>query len=138
MSLRHVILCRTGRAVALAALLLPAPAGAATLKQVTTIDLAGPPGKCFDYLTIDYKDHYLLSAHLAAGLLYVIDLRTNKLVKAISDVPGVEGVEYAEDLGKVYTSDWWENKVGVVALDQMKVVKKISKGCGHHSPGMHH
>ena len=52
----------------------------ATLKQVATIDLPGPAGKRFDYLTIDYDDGYLLSAHLGAGLLYVIDLKTNKVV----------------------------------------------------------
>src|ERR1700675_72559 len=76
-----------------------------TLKQIAAFDLPGPAGKRFDYLTIDYEDHYLLSAHLAAGILYVIDLRTNKLVKAIPDVPGVEGVEYVPGLKKVYTSD---------------------------------
>lgn len=103
-----------------------AGAQAATLKKVAIIDLPGPPGKRFDYLTIDYKNDYLLSAHLAAGILYVIDLKTNKLVKAIPDVPGVEGVVFAPDLNKVYTSDWWENKIGVISLDQMKVVKKLS------------
>jgi hypothetical protein len=66
----------------------------ATLKSVLTIDLPGPAGKRFDYLTIDYDDHYLLSAHLAAGLLYVVDLRTNQVVKAIPDVLGVESVEF--------------------------------------------
>jgi len=95
------------------------------LKQVATIDLPGPPGKRFDYLTIDHPDHYLLSAHLGAGLLYVIDVRTNQVVKAVPDVPGVEGVEFVPELKKVYTSDWWENKIGVVDLQQMKVVKKI-------------
>jgi hypothetical protein len=55
----------------------PSPAGT-TLKQVAVIDLPGPAGKRFDYLTIDYDDGYLLSAHLGAGLLYVIDLKTNK------------------------------------------------------------
>src|SRR5437879_12465420 len=85
----------TSWAVALAALLLPVPlVGAATLKQVAPIDLPGPPGKRFDYLTIDYNHRHLRSAHLAAGLLYVIDLNTNTLVKAIPGVPGVEGVEW--------------------------------------------
>jgi DNA-binding beta-propeller fold protein YncE len=106
-------------------LLLGQLAWAATLKQVSVIDLPGPPGKRFDYLTIDHQHRYLLSAHLAAGLLYVIDLNTNKLVEAIPDVPGVEGVEYAPDLNKVYTSDWWENKIGVIDLAQMKVVNKL-------------
>src|SRR5487761_210792 len=88
-------------------LLFAGAAIAAVLKPIATIDLPGPKGKRFDYLTIDYPDHYLLSAHLAAGLLYVIDLHTNKLVKAIPDVPGVEGVTFVPDLDKVYTSDWF-------------------------------
>ena len=99
--------------------------GAQTLKQVATINLPGPAGKRFDYLTIDTPDHYLLSAHLGAGILYVIDLRNNRLVKAIPDVPGVEGVEYVPELHKVYTSDWYENKIGVIDLRQFKLIKKI-------------
>jgi len=97
----------------------------ATLKSVLTIDLFGPVGKRFDYLMIDYDDHYLLSAHLAAGLLYVIDLRTNQVVKTIPDVPGVEGVEFVPELKKVYTSDAGDNTIGVVDLKQMKVIKKL-------------
>ena len=106
-------------------ILLTPVARSQTLKKVDTFDLPGPPGKRFDYLTIDYKHDYLLSAHLGAGLLYVIDLKTNKLVKAIPDVPGIEGVEYAPDVNKIYTSNWTENKIGVIPLDQMQVVKKL-------------
>ncbi len=101
------------------------PPSGHVLKELAVIDLPGPPGKRFDYLTIDPEDHYLLSAHLGAGLLYVIDMRTNKLVKAIPDVPGVEGVEYVSELKKVYTSDWYENKIGVIDLREMRVIKKI-------------
>lgn len=110
-----------------AAMLLLAAVSSAgqTLKRVATIDLPGPQGKRFDYLTIDYQDHYLLSAHLGAGILYVIDLRNNRLIKAIPDVPGVEGVEYVPELHKVYTSDWLENKIGVIDLRQFKVIRKI-------------
>ena len=102
----------------------PPPAGT-TLKQVATIDLPGPAGKRFDYLTIDYDDGYLLSAHLGAGLLYVIDLKTNKVVMTIPDVPGVEGVEYVPELKKIYTSDWHEKKIGVIDLRQGKVIAKL-------------
>ena len=98
-----------------------APSDGTTLKQVATIDLPGPAGKRFDYLTIDYDDGYLLSAHLGAGLLYVIDLKTNKVVKTIPDVPGVEGVEYVPELKKIYTSDWHEKKIGVIDLRQSEV-----------------
>src|SRR5205085_2924985 len=95
------------------------------LRSVLSFDLPGPTGKRFDYLTIDYDDHYLLSAHLAAGLLYVIDLRTNQVVKAIPDVPGAEGVEFVPELKKVYTSNAGDNTIGVIDLKQMKVIKKL-------------
>ena len=71
-----------------------------TLKKVAEFDLPGPSGKRFDYLTIDPDDHYLLSAHLAAGQTYVIDLRTNKVVATVADTPGAEGVEYVSELKK--------------------------------------
>src|SRR6266849_8875960 len=102
-----------------------APTFGQTLKQIASFDLPGPAGKRFDYLTIDYEDHYLLSAHLAAGLLYVIDTRTNTVVKAIPGVPGVEGVEYVPGLKKVYTSNSGDNKIGVVDLKTMKVIKTL-------------
>ena len=48
--------------------LQPGPSASAAepalLKKVAVIDLPGPAGKRFDYLTMDYDDHYLLSAHL--------------------------------------------------------------------------
>jgi YVTN family beta-propeller protein len=96
-----------------------------TLKKITEFDLPGPGGKRFDYLTIDPEDHYLLSAHLAAGQTYVIDLRSNKVVATVTDTPGAEGVEYVPELKKFYTSNAGDNTVGVVDLRQMKVVKKI-------------
>jgi hypothetical protein len=85
---------------------------AQTLKQIATIDLPGPKGERFDYLTMDDEDHYLLSAHLGPGILYVIDVRTNKLLKAIPGVPGITGVEYVPGLRKVYTSDRGEERLG--------------------------
>src|SRR5262245_64479767 len=95
-------------------------AGAGTvggpLRKMAEFELPGPPGKRFDYLTIDEDDNYLLSAHLAAGLLHVIDLKTNAVVKTVRDVPGVEGVAYIAEGKKVYTANWEENQMGVVDL----------------------
>ena len=99
---------------------------AQTLKQIATIDLPGPKGERFDYLTMDDDDHFLLSAHLGPGILYVIDVRTNKLVQAIPGVPGITGVEYVPGLRKVYTSDWGEEKIGVVDLRSMSVIKRLA------------
>ena len=96
-----------------------------SLRKVGTIDLPGPKGQRFDYLTTDEEDHYLLSAHLGPGILYVIDLRTDKLVKAIPGLPGITGLEYVPGLHKVYTSNWGENKIGVVDTKSMRVVKRL-------------
>ena len=96
-----------------------------TLKKIAAFDLPGPVGKRFDYLTIDPDDHYLISAHLAAGQTYVIDLRSNKVVATVKDTPGAEGVEYVPELKKFYTSNASDNTIGVVDLRQMKVIKKL-------------
>ena len=99
---------------------------AQTLKQIATIDFPGVKGARFDYLTMDDEDHYLLSAHLDPGILYVIDVRTSKLVKAVPGVPGITGLEYVPGLRKVYTSDWGEEKIGVVDLRIMSVIKRLA------------
>lgn len=96
-----------------------------SLKKVAEFDLPGPGGKRFDYLTIDSADHYLFSAHLAAGQTYVIDMRTNKVVATVAETPGAEGIEYVPELRKFYTSNAGDNTIGVVDLRQMKVVKKL-------------
>lgn len=96
-----------------------------TLRKIATIDLPGPKGQRFDYLTMDDEDGYLLSAHLGPGILYVINVRTNALVKAIPGVPGITGLEYVPGLRKVYTSDWGEEKIGVVDLHSMTVIKRL-------------
>jgi glutamine cyclotransferase len=95
------------------------------LKRVGVIDLPGPKGQRFDYLTMDDEDHYLLSAHLGPGILYVIDVRTHALVGAIHGVPGITGLEYVPGLHKVYTSNWGEEKIGVVDLRRMEVIKRL-------------
>src|SRR5215471_13688347 len=100
--------------------------GPKLLKQVGLIELPGPKGKRFDYLTIDSSRHLLLSTHLGAGLLYAVDLRTNKVVKTFEDLPGIEGVELAPDVNKAYTSNWHEDKIGVIDLQQMKLIKKLA------------
>jgi DNA-binding beta-propeller fold protein YncE len=95
------------------------------LRKIAVIDVPGPKGQRFDYLTIDAEDRYLLSAHLGPGILYVVDMRTNKLVKAISGLPGITGLEYIPGLHKVYTSNWGEEKIGIVDLRTMSVIKRL-------------
>jgi len=96
-----------------------------TLRQIAKFDLPGPEGKRFDYLTVDDEDHFLLSAHLGPGILYVIDLRSNKVVRAVPGLPGITGLEFVPGTHKVYTSDWGEEKIGIVDLQSMTVIKRL-------------
>lgn len=95
------------------------------LRAVGTIALPGAAGKRFDYLTIDYQRGQLWSAHLGANQTYVIDLKTNRLVKTIADTPGVEGLEVVSDLNKVYTCNWGDHTIGVIDANHLRVVQKI-------------
>jgi DNA-binding beta-propeller fold protein YncE len=95
------------------------------LRKVASIDLPGPTGQRFDYLAIDEEDHYVLSAHLGPGLLYVVDTKTNKVVNTIHGLPGITGLEYVPGFHKVYTSNWGEEKVGVVDLRAKSVIKRL-------------
>ena len=103
----------------------PPAADHPSLRQVVEFELPGPPGKRFDYLTIDEDDNHLLSAHLGAGLLHVVDLRANAVVKTVPDVPGIEGVAYIAEGKKIYTANWGENKIGVIDVARMAVVKRL-------------
>src|SRR5882762_1267380 len=123
---RQAILLVTRVFVLSGALGLAARPAIPTLKKLTEFDLPGPPGKRFDYLTITPDALYLLSAHVAAGQMYVIDLRTNKVVATVLDTPGAEGFKNVTELMKAYTSNAGESRTGVVDLRQMKVIKKIT------------
>lgn len=118
---------RRGFAACLLAI-LAVPAYSAVLKELAAIDLPGPRGEHFDHLTMDYEHDYLLSAYLGPGILYVINVRTNKLVDAVHGLPGITAPIYVPGLEKVYACDWGEDKVGVVSLKDMKVIKKMSTG----------
>src|SRR6202162_5322942 len=122
--MRNILLFLTAGLLGLV-LSADAQTGAPTLRKVASYDLPGPGGKRFDYLTIDDDDNYLLSAHLAAGQTYVIDLATNKVVATVTDTPGAEGVEYVPELRKFYTSNANAKTIGVVDLKQIKVFKKL-------------
>lgn len=95
------------------------------LRRITQVELPGPKGKRFDYVTVDPDDHFVVVAHMHGDQTYFVDARTNQLVAAITDTPGVEGVEYVPDQRKVYTSNSGDNTIGVIDIAQRKVIKKL-------------
>jgi hypothetical protein len=84
------------------------------------------------YLTDEAREpRALLSAHLGPGLLYVVDVGTNSLVRVIPNVPGITGVEYIPALHHVYTSDWGEEKIAArqSQLDPLENDIRLGKDC---------
>jgi DNA-binding beta-propeller fold protein YncE len=95
------------------------------LRRITAIELPGPQGQRFDYLTLDAASGLLYATHLGAGRLYIVDVKTNQVRHTISDLPGIEGVEVVPEAHKAYTSDWYEDKIAVIDLQSWSVIKKI-------------
>jgi YVTN family beta-propeller protein len=95
------------------------------LRKITQVELPGPKGKRFDYLTVDPDDHFVIVAHMHGNQTYFIDTRTNQVAATIVDTPGVEGVEYVPDGKKVYTSNSGDSTIGVIDIAQRKVIKKL-------------
>jgi YVTN family beta-propeller protein len=95
------------------------------LRTIAQVELPGPKGKRFDYLTVDPDDHFVIVAHMHADQTYFVDTRTNQVAATITDTPGVEGVEYVPDERKVYTSNSGDNTIGVIDIAQRKVIKKL-------------
>src|SRR5258706_11018478 len=95
------------------------------LRKVAQVELLGPKGKRFDYLTIDPDDHFVIVAHMHGNETYFVDTRTNQLAATITDTPGVEGVECVPDQRKVYTSHSGDNTIGVIDITERKVIKKL-------------
>ncbi len=95
------------------------------LRKITQVELPGPKGRRFDYLTVDPDDHFVIVAHMHGDQTYFVDMRTNQVAATITDTPGVEGVEYVPDEKKVYTSNSGDNTIGVIDVAKRKVVKKL-------------
>ena len=69
----------------------PAAEQALALRTVVDVPLTGGSSR-FDYESLDAKRHLLFIAHLGASQVVVVDTKTNRVVKTISDLNQVHGV----------------------------------------------
>jgi YVTN family beta-propeller protein len=100
-------------------------AGSSPLRKLNSVELPGPKGKRFDYVTVDPDDHFIVVAHMYGNQTYFFDTRSNQVAAVVTNTPGVEGVEYVPDEKKVYTSNSGDNTIGVIDIAQRKVTKKL-------------
>src|SRR5260370_16332236 len=65
-----------------------------TLRKITQIELPGPKGKRFDYLTVDPDDHFVIVAHMRGDQTYFVDTRTNQVPAPITGTPPAARAQY--------------------------------------------
>ena len=80
----------------------------------------------WDYLSVDPAAHRLYVSH--GTHVVVIDTQAGKVVGDIPDTPGVHGFAIASDLGRGFSSNGRENKVGIVDLKTLTLVQKVDTG----------
>jgi DNA-binding beta-propeller fold protein YncE len=80
----------------------------------------------WDYLSVDSKAQRLYVSH--ATKVVVIDLSKDQVVGEITNTPGIHGIAVAPELGRGFTSNGRENKVGIVDLKTLETIIKVDTG----------
>ena len=117
-------------AAALAVLALPLAAQSSELplRQVgADIPLPGKANR-FDYASVDPQRRLLFLAHLGSGMVTAVDLRTNRVVANVEDVPAVHGVLAVPELGEVFASATGRNRLDVISEQTYRVMASASAG----------
>jgi len=90
-------------------------AGVLLLRTVASVPLAGGSSR-FDYQSLDERRHLLFIAHLGAGLVHVVDTRSQRVIATIHSVAGVHGVLVVPARRRVYATATGQNQM--VTLDE--------------------
>lgn len=93
-------------------------------RPLKSIPIGGEGG--WDYLEVDSSAHRLYVSH--ATKVVVIDTATDTVVGEVADTPGVHGIVVAPDLGRGFTSNGRENKVGIFDVKTLQPIAKVETG----------
>lgn len=103
------------------------PAGALPLRTVASVPLPGGSSR-FDYQSLDQQRHLLFIAHLGAGLVHVVDTRSNRVVTTIHGIAGVHGILVVPRLRRVYASATDDQQVAVIDEHTFHVLARVPAG----------
>ncbi|WP_231611583.1 YncE family protein [Rhodococcus sp. CX] len=85
------------------------------MRQVAQVELTGGPVR-FDYTSLDSGRGLLFIAHMGAGEIVEVDVRSHQVVRTVTDVPDVHGVLAVPDKHRVYATATGRNQL--VAFDE--------------------
>ena len=103
------------------------PKEALPLRQVKEIPLPGDSSR-FDYESLDPGRGRLFIAHLGAGEVIEVDVRTNRVVRTIDGLPGVHGVLVVPARHRVYATATDANEVATLDETSGKVLHRSPTG----------
>ncbi len=126
-ALSIAVICLVVLLVTLVRPLARIAASALPLKIVATVALPGASTR-FDYESLDPNTNRLFLAHLAASTVVVYDLKRDRVVTTIPDLPDVHGVLVVVSHGRVYASATGSNEVAVIDERSMAIVARIPAG----------
>jgi DNA-binding beta-propeller fold protein YncE len=95
--------------------------GELPLRQVAETALTGGPVR-FDYTALDDQRGRLFIAHMGAGQLIDVDVRAQKVVRTLPNLPDVHGVIVVPDKNRVYVTATGINQVVAIDEDSGQVV----------------
>jgi DNA-binding beta-propeller fold protein YncE/plastocyanin len=81
-----------------------------------------------DYQSLDAKRGRLYIAHLGAGTMPVVDVRTRKVVADVHGVAGVHGVLAVPALGRVFASATDKRQLVAIRESDNKIVGRVTAG----------
>lgn len=97
---------------------------AATLHVAADVPLPGAPVR-FDYQSLDTVSGRLYLAHMGTGQVIVFDTHTQRVVGAVSGVPGVTGVWAVPELDRVYASATGLHRVAIIDTRTLAIVARV-------------
>ncbi len=101
----------------------------------TIIDIPlGQATSRYDYASLDAKTGLLFIADLAGSRVLVVDVKANRLVKAITGVNHVHGVLAVPSQGRVYASATGDDVVATIDETTLAVIAHVPSG--HYPDGM--
>lgn len=127
---KHAIAWACGITAVLIAAVPPLVACATELPlRVVRPDIALPGGaNRFDYASIDAQRRLLFLAHLGSGMVTAVDLRSERVVANIGDVPAVHGVLAVPDLAETFATATGRNGLDVISEQTYRVIAQAPAG----------
>jgi DNA-binding beta-propeller fold protein YncE len=107
-------------ALCVAALPSPPP----VLTTVVDIPLPGPAVR-FEYASLDAGSNRLYIAHMAAGAIVVVNVRTRRVEATVAGMPGVTAVWPVPELHRVYASLSRLHQVAVIDDSSLQVLARV-------------